>query len=326
MIKTFYYDAETKKKESNLSLSEIREKLTDDRGLLWVDLSEPSPEEAEQILSQVFRFHPLAIEDCLNLGYQPPKVDDFIDYIFLIMHVLEKDQEFGDLSTNELNIFLGKNYLVTFILDKAPSFMEEVRARLDLDARLYSNGPDFLCHAIIDRLVDDYSPVLDRMDDEIDILEDLVLEHPIPHTLERILALKHGVMSIRRFVSPQREVINRLSRDEYPVINQKSRIYFRDVYDHLARYHDLSESLRDLVSSAMDIYLSSTSLRLNNVMKALTIVSTIFLPLTFIAGIYGMNFKYMPEINWRFGYPMVWVVSILVSLGMLYFFRKRGWF
>ncbi len=152
------------------------------------------------------------------------------------------------------------------------------------------------------------------------------LKSPGIEILERILTLKHSVTALRRIVSPQREVINRLSRDEYQQIDHQAKIYFRDIYDHLVRIQDMSESIRDLVSSALDIYLSSTSLKLNNVMKALTIVSTIFLPLTFLAGIYGMNFHYMPELSWKYGYPLVWILCILISAGMLYYFKKRGWF
>jgi magnesium transporter len=204
--------------------------------------------------------------------------------------------------------------------------VEKVWKGIERDERIYSNGSDFLCHAILDALVDDYMPVLDKMDEEIEWLEDRVLSKPEPETLERILSLKHSVMTLRRIVSPQRETINRLSRDDFPQIDRQSRIYFRDIYDHLVRIQDLSESIRDIVSGAMDIYLNSTSLRLNEIMKALTIVSTIFLPMSFFAGVYGMNFHYFPEITWPYGYAYVWALFIAIFVGMLIFFKKRGWF
>jgi len=189
-----------------------------------------------------------------------------------------------------------------------------------------ANGADFLCHAILDELVDDYMPLLDKMDDEIEWLEDRVLEKPKPETLQRILNLKHATLSLRRFITPQREIMNRLSRDDFGMIAEKHQIYFRDIYDHLVRLQDLIESVRDVVSGTLDIYLSATSNRLNEVMKALTIVSTIFLPLSFIAGVYGMNFKFFPELNWPFGYLYVWLIFIAMAVGMVVYFKKRGWF
>jgi magnesium transporter len=183
-----------------------------------------------------------------------------------------------------------------------------------------------LSYGVLDAIVDDYMPLLDQMDDELELLEDQVLEKPSPVLLQRLLDIKHALIYLRRVISPQREVINRLSRDEFPMLDSHSRIYFRDVYDQMVRYQDLIESLRDIVGGAMDIYLNSTSLRLNEVMKALTIVSTIFLPLSFVAGIYGMNFEFMPELHSQFGYPLVWTVFILIVVGMLYFFKRRGWF
>jgi len=194
------------------------------------------------------------------------------------------------------------------------------------DRRIISNGSDFLCHAILDVLVDDYMPLLDKMDEEIEWLEDTVLSKPDPSTLERILNLKHSLMALRRIISPQREIMNRLSRDDYPQIDRQSKIYFRDIYDHLVRIQDLTETIRDIVSGALDIYLNSTSLRLNNIMKALTIVSTIFLPLSFVAGVYGMNFQYMPEIYWQYGYLFVWIIFVVIFIGLLVTFKRRGWF
>jgi len=174
--------------------------------------------------------------------------------------------------------------------------------------------------------VDEHLPLIDKMEEEIDQLEDRVLARPEPQTLSRILDLKHAIMSLRRIISPQREVMNRLSRDDFRLIDRQSRIYFRDIYDHLVRIQDMTESLRDIIGGDLDIYLNSTSLRLNEVMKALTIVSTIFLPLSFVAGVYGMNFHYMPELSKTWGYPMAWGIFVLIVVGMVTFFKKRKWF
>lgn len=312
--------------QEGLTIEQMQKALTQKESLLWIHLANPSQEEIKTILSDLFSFHPLTIEDCQSVGYQPPKIDDFTNYLFIIMHAVQPDHDFQKMATNELNIYLGSNYLVTYHQEDTLSSIEKIFARLNRDARIHQFGADFLCHSILDAVVDEYFPILDEMDEEIESLEDKVLETPEPNVLERILILKHSVMELRRIISPQREVINRLSRDEYMQIDQQSRIYFRDIYDHLVRIQDMSESIRDLVSSALDIYLSSTSLKLNNVMKALTIVSTIFLPITFLAGIYGMNFRFFPELNWQFGYPMVWILCLVIIVSMLFFFKKRGWY
>jgi magnesium transporter len=254
-------------------------------------------------------------------------VDDFGAYLFLIMQALSPEMsDDGQIETTELNLFLGKNYLVTSCQVEIMPPIIKVWNLLVRDERLHLNGSDFLCHAVLDHMVDEYMPLLDKMDEDIEWLEDQVLAKPNPDTLQRILNLKHTIMSLRRIISPQREVVNRLSRDDFPQIDRQSRIYYRDIYDHLVRIQDLSDTIRDIVSGSLDIYLNSTSLRLNEIMKALTIVSTVFLPLSFVAGVYGMNFQYMPEIGWRFGYLMVWLIFLTIFSVMIYYIKKRGWF
>jgi magnesium transporter len=316
----------TDKPPEEIPLSAVADFLKTPVGIIWVSLEQASEAEINQVLLETFQFHHLTVEDCLSVGYQTPKVDDFGKYIFIIANAIKPNGGFKGLDTIELNIFLGDDYIVTCFTDEHMPCIENTWQRLGRDERMTTRGADFLCHAILDTLVDDYMPLLDEMDEEVEWLEDQVLAKPEKETLERLLTLKHSVMSLRRVISPQREFINRLSRDEFPQVGKISRIYFRDIYDHLVRIQDLSESIRDIVSGAVDIYLNSTSLRLNEVMKALTVVSTIFLPLTFLAGVYGMNFKYFPELNWYFGYPLLWVIFIVIVLAMLAFFKKRGWF
>jgi len=310
----------------DLSNGEITAALSLPDALLWVSLENPDDAEIN-ILRDVFNFHHLAIEDCLNDGYQPPKVDDFGAYIFLIVHAIHPDQDLTELETHELNLFLGPNYLVTVFKGDSLAPIETVFRKIKRDERITQNGSDFLCHAVLDAVVDEYMPIIDHMDDEIEWLEDQVLAKPTPQTMERIINLKHSIMSLRRIISPMREVMNRLSRDDFDLIDRQSRIYFRDIYDHLVRIQDLSDTIRDIVSGTMDIYLNSTSLRLNEVMKALTIVSTIFLPLSFLAGVYGMNFAVTyPPFDWKYGFAFFWGLSISVALGMLIWFKRRGWF
>lgn len=325
MIRTYYFPANGEI-QSNLDINQMKKALQDPIGFLWVSLEAPTVQESDSILREVFNFHPLAIEDCQSAGYQPPKVDEFKDYLFILAHAIHPSQDFNQLETMELNIFLGSNYLVTSHMEESLHPITHIQENIKRDSRLYTFGADFLCHAILDVLVDDYMPVIDAMDDEIEWLEDQVLEKPSPTTLQRILNLKHSLMAMRRIISPQREIMNRLSRDDFAQIDRQSRIYFRDIYDHLVRIQDLTETIRDIVSGALDIYLNSTSLRLNNIMKALTIVSTIFLPMSFVAGVYGMNFKFFPEIEWPLGYLFAWGLFISIFLGLAIFFKKRGWY
>lgn len=325
MIRSAYFPAHGDPRH-NISQDEMRKALSEPESLLWVSLENPESQDFDP-LRVVFNFHPLTIEDCQNDGYQPPKVDDYGAYLFLIVHAIHPDHNLVDLETHELNLYLGENYMVTVFKGDALSPVETVHKRLERDERLRHNGADFLCHAVLDALVDEYMPLIDQMDDEIELLEDQVLAKPVPLTMQRIIELKHSLINLRRIVSPMREVINRLSRDDFPMIDRQSRIYYRDIYDHLVRLQDLSDSIRDIVSGTMDIYLNSTSLRLNEVMKYLTIVSTIFLPLSFLAGVYGMNFALnWPALEWKYGIIFFWGICLLVAGGMLAWFKHRGWF
>ncbi|WP_322794350.1 magnesium/cobalt transporter CorA [Bellilinea sp.] len=309
----------------NLPFSALRSALADREGLVWVALEEPDEEEITRVMVNQFHFHPLAVEDCQSDGYQTPKLDDYGEYLFLVVQSVTSGGLLEGDTTRELNIFLGDHYLVSSSLRKVTA-VEKLRKRLERDERIYQNGSDFLCHALLDQVVDEFIPHIDQLEEEIDFLEEAVLSNPDPQTLQRILRLKRYSMNLRRVISPQREVINRLCRDDFPMIDPHSQMYFRDVYDHLVRIFDMLDGIRDMTTSALEVYLNATSLRLNEVMKALTIVSTIFLPLSFVAGVYGMNFHYMPELGWRWGYPLVWLVFVLIAIGMLGYFRKRRWF
>jgi magnesium transporter len=312
-------------RQINLPPEQLAQALQQPDSLLWVSLEQPSEEEIRAILHDVFHFHPLAIEDCLSDGYQAPKVDVFGEYLFIIVHAILPDFPLDHMDTMELNCFLGPNYVVTAYKGQRMSPVQAVWARLERDGRPLEHGADFLCYTILDHLVDEFMPLLDAMDEELDQLEDEVISRPKSAVLERILSLKHSILTLRRIITPQREVMNRLSRDDLPQIAPQHRIYFRDIYDHLVRVHDLSESIRDVVTGTLDTYLSAASNRLNEIMKALTLVSTIFLPLSFLAGVYGMNFEYLPELHWRYGYFLVWGIFIAVIVGMLSYFRYRDW-
>ncbi len=310
----------------DISTDVCKTALADMDNLVWVSLEQPTHDELHQILEDVFHFHPLAIEDCESTGFQTPKVDDYGNYLFIVVMALLADHDRSLLSSEEFDIFLGQNYVVSSFFSPKITAVEKLLTRLQRDERLQTNGADFLCHALIDMIVDDYSPPLEALEDELEALEDRVLAQPQQETLEKILQLKHATISVRRVIAPLREVINHLTREDYTMIDHQSVLYFRDIYDHLVRTYDWIDILRDMATNALEVYLNATSLRLNAVMKALTIVSTIFLPLSFVAGVYGMNFHFMPELSWKWGYPLVWVVFLLIAGGMLYFFKKRKWF
>ncbi len=311
---------------AEISLVEAREAINDATNIVWISLESATAAEINLVLGETMQFHPLAIEDCLSDGYQIAKVDDYDQYLFIIANALKVSKGEFDLDSSELDIFLGSNYLVSCFTAPTMAPVERVWKRLQRDHRVYNRGCDFLCHALLDSLVDEFMPVTDNMENEIEVLEDTVLQKPNPQVLERLLSIKHSIVSLRRIITPLREVINRLARDQYPQIDSGNRIYFRDIYDHLVWILDLAETIRDIVSGAMDIYLNSTSLRLNEVMKALTIVSTIFLPLAFITGLFGMNFIHIPGLSSPLGFWLVCLLCLLISLGMIYFFKKQKWF
>ena len=306
------------------TVEEIRELHASGEGMLWVNLYACQQTEYDTFLREMFHFHPLAIEDTLSTGYQPPKVDDFGDHLFIIVHAIAVGEDVSRLSTDELNCFLGRNFVVTTSHVRLAA-LDTIWDRAVRDGRILERGSDFLAHAVLDAIVDEFLPYLDRIDEEVDFLEDSIIQDPKPSALRRILELKHSILALRRVVSPQREVMQRLSRGEFDLISRNCEIYFRDIYDHLVRITDLSEGVRDVVGSTLDTYLSVSSNKMNEIMKALTIVSTIFLPLTLVTSLYGMNFDLMPELRWRYGYLMVWAIMLAIIVGMLWFFRRRRW-
>jgi magnesium transporter len=309
-----------------VKLENLKVLIKDPKKLFWISLESATVEEINLVLGEVFEFHPLTIEDCLSDGYQIAKLDDFDDYLFLIANALNNHEGNFELETLELNAYLGKNYLVTCYTSSLMSPVLKVLNLLKRDSRICSHGADFLLHSVFDALVDEYLPITDRMETEIDWLEDSVLQKPDPAILERLITLKHSIMELRRVTTPLREVINRLARDEYPQISSTNKIYFRDIFDHLMWILDIADTIRDIVSGTMDIYLNSTSLRLNEVMKALTIVSTIFLPLTFVTGLFGMNFIHIPGLASPWGFWITGLICLIISFGMILFFKFRKWY
>jgi magnesium transporter len=289
--------------------------------VVWVDLSAPTREEAA-ILSSVFSFHPLALEDCEARRHHP-KIDDFRDYLFILTHGVHPESSMREFKTRQLSLFVGPNYVVSFHKEKSRSVEHALEAARK-NPRVMADGPASILYNILDFQVDQYFPVLDNFERKIDEIEDRVFTGATSSILEEVLALKRALMRLRRISGHQREILSRLIRREFPLIDEKNALYLRDVYDHLVRITDLADTYRELVSGVLEAHLSIVSNRTNEIMRALTVIATLFIPLTFIVGLYGMNFDFMPELHWKYGYLFVWGVMIAVAAGMYLFFRRRG--
>jgi magnesium transporter len=327
MIRSLYY-VSGNPIQKNVPPKDFPDLIQNQQGLLWVDFVSEPPENCLPIL-QGFKFHYLAIDDALQETHVP-KLDDWGDYLYIVLNYM-KVHENGDAwetEVDELDIFLGKNYVVTHH-DFPISALDETWEACDRDERNVQGGPDHLLYKITDRLVAEYMPTVERIDSAIDQIEDQVFDRPSPHTLESLFALKRVLLAMRRIIIPQREVLNKLARDDYKVIDPRDRIFFRDIYDHLVRLHDLNESLRDLVGGALDTYLSVINNRMNQIMKTLTIITVLFMPLTFLTGYFGMNF-FEPLGNlkaWTTNPVFYLTLAIIFSMpfGMYIWFRRRTW-
>lgn len=327
MIRTMYYSP-GKPMRKDVSPEEFPKLIRDRRSLLWVDFVSEPPDICLPIL-QAFGFHQLAISDALEETHIP-KLDDWGNYLYIVLNYLKikENRKSWDTDTDELDIFLGENYIVTHHDFPIPA-IEETWASCDRDIRNVQNGADHLLYKIADYLVAGYMPTVERIDAAIDQIEDQVFDKPTPRTLERLFALKRVLLAMRRILLPQREVLNKLARDDYQVIDSKDRIFFRDIYDHLVRLHDLNESLRDLVGGALDTYLSVINNRMNEVMKTLTMITTLFMPLAFVTGFFGMNFfEPLGTLKSWTTNPVFYVTLAIIfslPLGMYLWMRRRTW-
>ena len=318
------YRQGTPKIEENWTAADLPELLKDLSAVIWVDMERPT-EADERVLLDVFHFHPLTVEDCRENRHYP-KVEEFEGYLYFIVHGVTADISPERFNTIELDGFLGRNYVITYHHEMFRS-INNVKQLLRTTPVACQRGTAFLLHQILDQVVDYYSPVLDDFDDRIDRLEDdiFTLKRPNNTILAEIMDLKRSVLRLRRISGKQTDILHRMSRGEFALIPDEMRPFYRDVYDHLVRVVDLAESYRDLISGSLEAYLSVVSNRLNEIMKVLTIFSAVMLPLTFIAGVYGMNFENMPELHSRYGYYAVWAIMAAVAVGMLLFFKRRGW-
>ncbi|MDH3796993.1 MAG: magnesium/cobalt transporter CorA [Desulfobacterales bacterium] len=271
-----------------------------------------------------FGIHPLTMEDIVNTG-QRPKVEDFESYIYLVFKMLKFDEKTGHLSAEQVSLILGPHYLISFQETEGDVF-NSVRERIRKGrVHIRKSGPDYLAYALIDAVVDHYFLILEKIAEKIEHFEEQLHVQPTPEILQAIYDLKRELIYFRKQVWPIREVLSTWQKTESAIVQEANKVFIRDVYDHTIQVIDTIESFRDILSGLMDLYLSTVSNKMNEVMKVLTIMATIFIPLTFVAGIYGMNFKFMPELEWKWSYPVLWILLIVIFCGMMFYFKRKRW-
>jgi magnesium transporter len=289
----------------------------------WLNIDGLDAELIEQI-GKRFELHPLLLEDILNTS-QRPKCDDYGDQLFLVVKMPKFNPETVKVRFEQVSLVLGGNYLLSFQEDVGDVF-DPVRERLRSGkGKLRKLGPDYLAYALIDAIVDNYFLIVETWDDRIERLEEELMFNPDQSTLREIHKLKRELLLVRRAIWPLREAIGMLERNESELLKETTAIFIRDLYDHTIRIVETVETFQEMLSGMLDIYLSNVSNRMNEVMKMLTVISTLFIPLTFIVGVYGMNFKYFPEIHWRYGYFLIWALMIGIALGMIRYFKRKKW-
>jgi magnesium transporter len=319
------YSDEELFEEADTSLERVAE-LRGQYKVLWIDISGLSDVSAIEQLGEHFNLHRLALEDVFNV-HQRPKCDEFDDHLFLVARMAERGKH---LETEQLVAFLGKDFLIT-VQEHPGDCFDPIRKRIkDKRGRIRRAGNDYLFYALLDAIIDDYFPVLEELGDTLDAIEDRVIAKPHPQHVRELHDLKRDLLVLRRAVWPHREMINSILRDENQLFEERTRLYLRDGYDHTIQLMDIIETYREIASGLVDVYISSMSAKLNEIMKVLTVIATIFMPLGFIASYFGMNFDTkspwnMPELGWRFGYIYAVVLMLLSAAGMLWYFARNGW-
>jgi len=317
---------------AKLSLPEECIPYLDIESVSWVDVAGLGSEDILQRMGKVFKLHPILMEDVVNVP-QRPKVDEYEEQLLIIAQMVMPKPDYTGFWVEQVSLILGQHYLLTVQEEPERDCFDRVRDRIRADKGIIrKQGADYLAYTLLDAIIDGFFPVLEAYGERIDELEDEVVTNPSKSTLEKIYRLRRELLALRRCIWPQRDAINTLIRDGSPLVSEGVKIYLRDCYDHTVQVMDMVETYRELSSGLMDVYLSSVSNKMNEIMKLLTVISSIFIPLTFIAGVYGMNFDAdaspwnMPELKWYLGYPLCWLLMIGVGSSLVYFFWKRGWF
>lgn len=290
----------------------------------WIRVEGIQDIDSIRKLGHVFGLHPLVLEDILNTE-QRPKIEDYQQYAYVAVKTIVYDNVASKFNVEQESLVLGENYVISFSEGQTDIYspvLERIKAKVGL---IRSLGADYLLYSLLDIIVDNYFIALEGLGEEIDNIQDELVTDPTPATMQFIHELRTQLLYLHKSVWPMREIIGFLSRRETPLVNDDTELYIRDLYDHIIQVMDTTETLRDILTSMLDMYLSSISNKMNEVMKVLTIIATVFIPLTFIVGVYGMNIQNMPELHWRLWYPVLWVIMIMIAAAMLVFFKKKKW-
>lgn len=318
------YDDEHHERVDVKELEEI-ERYRVSKTITWLNVDGLRDAEFVAKIGAEFGLHPLVMEDVLNTS-QRPKFEDYPDHLFLVLRMFYYENGTGEVTSEQVSIIIGEDYVLSF-QETVGDVLDPIRDRLaNKKGRVRTHGPDYLAYAIMDVIVDHYFAIMEQLGEQLESLEDELIENPTRQTLARIYRHKRGVLDLRRAIWPLRDAVNAMLRCDSKLLTPDTRVYLRDAYDHVSRVIDTIEVYRETVATMLEIYLSAMSQKMNEVMKVLTIIATIFIPLTFLAGVYGMNFEYMPELEWPWAYFGVLGVMLAVALGMVYYFRRKEWF
>jgi magnesium transporter len=332
MTRSFAFTTQGRLHSKDLEVFLMPTLLADTNLFLWVDLEDPTPEESRFILEELFHFHPLSIEDCVNISpspkveeYQPKEDDRFSPYLFMVIHAVDYSRRDGVFATSELNFFLGKNFLVTYhvVPLRAIQMAEERCMRSNVHI---ARAPDRLAYTLLDGIVDNYKPALEELSLEISDLENQVLQNPGKHTLNKIIQTKKEVLHLRQIIGPQREVLARFARGEFKLIRAHLVPYYRNVYDGLFHMSELAQNYMDSLTNILQVYLNMSSNQTSEVVKLLTLITVVTTPLMMIGTWYGMNFKTMPEIDWQHGYNVAIITMVISTAATYWYFKKKKWF
>jgi len=318
------YSADHAIRKSDLTPNALRPYLGTNT-VSWMDIQGLGSEEVLKQVGEIFKLHPLLLEDVVNVP-QRSKVEDYHDHIMILAHRVRPNRGEDGFESEQVSFVLGKRYLLTFQEGEITDCFDPVRDRIRANqGKVCQEGPDYLVYLLLDMLIDEYFPLLEDYEERIEALESTIIRQPTSELMEEIYNIRRELLALRRLIWPLRHVMNVLLRDTNPLVSNDARVYFRDCSDHIIQVLDIIEAYRELAASLMEVYMTSMSNKMNEVMKFLTIISTIFIPLTFIAGVYGMNFDYMPELKSPYGYIFTWAVMLAIAFGSLYFFWRRGW-
>jgi magnesium transporter len=310
--------------ESTIENIEEYMPFSDKPGIKWLDVDSVHQIELIESFGNQFGIHPLTLADIVNTKHRP-KMEDYGEYIYIVLKMIDYDEKNKSLLVEQVSVVFGNNFVITFQEHEGDLF-DPIRERLRNGVgKIRNYGADYLAYSLMDTIVDNYFVILEKVGEDIEDIEEELLNNPSQDTLRKIHDLKREMIFLRRSVWPLREITGLMQRGETKLINDSTQIYLKDIYDHTIQVIDSIEAARDMLSSMMDVYLSSVSNKMNNIMKVLTIIATIFMPLTFIAGVYGMNFENMPELKWSWGYPAVLLLMFFISITMFIFFWKKKW-